>query len=497
MDLNKVSVVRWFEDTNKHSCGYCKSENSISQGMWAESLTVDDYQELIDRGWRRSGKYCYKSLMEQTCCPLYTIKCDVINFLLSKSQKKVIKRFNKFLKDGNIKYEDNIQFEEPDNHSDLHQNHPKMNLSDLSASISNSIQQNNLTSIETPSTSNTDEIDLNEMDNSQQKTEKICDKASNSSQLKVNTKTPLKVGVGADPTKPPCKKAKILRIERKKAKGLQFQKSPPVSNQKSLEQFLEEVSQNDKKKLRMCLIPTSVPNSTWKASEDIEFQLYKKYQMVIHNDPPSKLSLDGFDRFLVKSPLKPKQFPEGIDGPGYGSFHQQYWINDRLIAVGVIDILPRCVSSVYFFYDPDYRSLTLGTYGSLREVQLTRYLQKNLPHLSSYYMGFYIHSCPKMRYKGKLTPSYLVCPETYHWVPIEKCITLLEANKYSRLEEDIDAIDENLPTQRDISEIQVVYQRHLMHYDDFDEFGDESEKFKLIANFIGKKCCRSLIFWEQ
>ncbi|XP_057667014.1 arginyl-tRNA--protein transferase 1 isoform X3 [Diorhabda carinulata] len=443
MDLNKVSVVRWFEDTNKHSCGYCKSENSISQGMWAESLTVDDYQELIDRGWRRSGKYCYKSLMEQTCCPLYTIKCDVINFLLSKSQKKVIKRFNKFLKDGNIKYEDNIQFEEPDNHSDLHQNHPKMNLSDLSASISNSIQQNNLTSIETPSTSNTDEIDLNEMDNSQQKTEKICDKASNSSQLKVNTKTPLKVGVGADPTKPPCKKAKILRIERKKAKGLQFQKSPPVSNQKSLEQFLEEVSQNDKKKLR------------------------------------------------------PKQFPEGIDGPGYGSFHQQYWINDRLIAVGVIDILPRCVSSVYFFYDPDYRSLTLGTYGSLREVQLTRYLQKNLPHLSSYYMGFYIHSCPKMRYKGKLTPSYLVCPETYHWVPIEKCITLLEANKYSRLEEDIDAIDENLPTQRDISEIQVVYQRHLMHYDDFDEFGDESEKFKLIANFIGKKCCRSLIFWEQ
>ena len=51
---------------------------------------------------------------------------------------------------------------------------------------------------------------------------------------------------------------------------------------------------------------------------------------------------------------------------GYGSFHQQYWLNGKLIAVGVIDILPKCVSSVYFFYDPDYNFLSLGTYGSLR-----------------------------------------------------------------------------------------------------------------------------------
>lgn len=42
--------------------------------MWAESLTVEDYQYLIDRGWRRSGKYCYKPVMDITCCPLYTIR---------------------------------------------------------------------------------------------------------------------------------------------------------------------------------------------------------------------------------------------------------------------------------------------------------------------------------------------------------------------------------------------------------------------------------------
>ena len=38
----------------------------------------------------------------------------------------------------------------------------------------------------------------------------------------------------------------------------------------------------------------------------------------------------------------------------------------QLIAVGVIDVLPHCVSSKYFFYDPAYSFLSLGTYSALR-----------------------------------------------------------------------------------------------------------------------------------
>lgn len=75
--------------------------------MWAETLTVQDYQNLIDRGWRRSGKYCYKPIMDQICCPLYTIRCNALKFTLSKSQKKVIKRFNKFCADGVLRKEEN------------------------------------------------------------------------------------------------------------------------------------------------------------------------------------------------------------------------------------------------------------------------------------------------------------------------------------------------------------------------------------------------------
>lgn len=43
-------------------------------GLWAHALSVNDYQNLIDRGWRRSGYYCYKPNMANTCCPSYTIK---------------------------------------------------------------------------------------------------------------------------------------------------------------------------------------------------------------------------------------------------------------------------------------------------------------------------------------------------------------------------------------------------------------------------------------
>ena len=52
--------------------------------------------------------------------------------------------------------------------------------------------------------------------------------------------------------------------------------------------------------------------------------------------------------------------------PGFGSFHQQYLLDGKIIAVGVVDILPHSVSSKYLYYDPDYSFLSLGTYSALR-----------------------------------------------------------------------------------------------------------------------------------
>lgn len=60
-------------------------------------MKVDDYQKLMDRGWRRCGGYYYKNDFEQSCCQSYTIRLDATEYKISNSQKKVMKKFNKYL----------------------------------------------------------------------------------------------------------------------------------------------------------------------------------------------------------------------------------------------------------------------------------------------------------------------------------------------------------------------------------------------------------------
>lgn len=90
--VDEETIVQIYPEKDQHKCGYCKSESGSTTygrytqqrlsffvkamilGMSALNMTVVDYQDLIDRGWRRSGKYCYKPVMHETCCPQYTIR---------------------------------------------------------------------------------------------------------------------------------------------------------------------------------------------------------------------------------------------------------------------------------------------------------------------------------------------------------------------------------------------------------------------------------------
>jgi len=44
----------------------------------------------------------------------------------------------------------------------------------------------------------------------------------------------------------------------------------------------------------------------------------------------------------------------------YGSYHQMYRLDGELIAMAVLDILPNCVSSVFFMYDKKWEKHSLG-----------------------------------------------------------------------------------------------------------------------------------------
>lgn len=491
------SLVEYFAEHENYRCGYCKSpDTNYSHGIWAHALSVSDYQDLIDRGWRRSGKYCYKPTMDVTCCPMYTIRCRSQEFKATKSQKKILKRINKFLSGQDV--------------SPTHETGRKMSTcSSDSEILVEGFEEGGEQFIETMREQqdiNLDTFKTNEVLNvpEEMKVKSTVQKTIPTTQTEATCPKIVKKVAGADPNKAPCKKAKLLRRERKleklREKGVDVNSmnSACKSKEKQIEDFVNELPDDVKHKLQIKLVRTTPPSPEWLATSKETHEVYVKYQTTIHNEKPQKCTEPKFRDFLVQSPLQ-EEYRENGPPCGYGSFHQQYWLDEKLIAVGVIDILPKCVSSVYFFYDPQYMHLTLGTYGALREIEFTRHMNSLCPEIMYYYMGFYIHSCPKMRYKGNFYPSDLLCPETYKWFPLEDCIPKLETTPYSRLDPDIDSIDENCPKGTDVNYIPVWSNDVVMLYKSYiqrvsgKKNDKEYEDLMEYARLVGAKGAKSLI----
>nr|KAF6268003.1 arginyltransferase 1 [Myotis myotis] len=458
------SLVEYFEGEDFYRCGYCKNESgSRSHGMWAHSMTVQDYQDLIDRGWRRSGRYVYKPVMNQTCCPQYTIRCRSLQFQPSKSHKKVLKKMLKFLAKGEIS-KGNCEDEpmEPSMEDAVAGDMALINKLDLQCDLN--LQESLEREVKKKGKS-TKKEESNEFIQSQDKNEEL---GSGEPSHAVDVHTAPKPGKGADLSKPPCRKAKEIRKERKRLKLMQ---QSPAGGPEGFQAPRE---------------PKTKPNQP-KSLEELIFES-------LPEDASHKLEFTGF---LCTSPLEPETPPNGPDC-GYGSFHQQYWLDGKIIAVGVIDILPYCVSSVYLYYDPDYSFLSLGVYSALREIAFTRQLHEKASQLSYYYMGFYIHSCPKMRYKGHYRPSDLLCPETYVWVPIEQCLPSLENSKYCRFNQDPEAADEG--RSRDPDRLQVLYKKAILPYGVFKqqqrEPGEEAAVLQY-ASLVGQACSERMLLFRN
>ncbi|KAK2625636.1 hypothetical protein QTJ16_004948 [Diplocarpon rosae] len=139
-----------------------------------------------------------------------------------------------------------------------------------------------------------------------------------------------------------------------------------------------------------------------------KYTLFENYQRLVHNEPPHRITKSGLKNFLCSSPIPRDE--TAVDGQKIGSYHQCYRLDGKLVAIGVLDLLPKCVSAVYFMYDESVHQHAFGKLGALREISLA-----NEGNYKYWYAGFYIHSCAKMRYKGDYTPQHLLDPESYDW----------------------------------------------------------------------------------
>jgi leucyl-tRNA---protein transferase len=80
-----------------------------------------------------------------------------------------------------------------------------------------------------------------------------------------------------------------------------------------------------------------------------------------------------------------------------------YFDGNRLIGVGLVDVLPDALSSVYFYHDPEYRARGLGVFSILQEIEFAR--GQGIRHQ---YLGYWIAECQSMAYKSQYGPHEIL-----------------------------------------------------------------------------------------
>ncbi|XP_077786422.1 arginyl-tRNA--protein transferase 1 isoform X8 [Podarcis muralis] len=370
------SIVEYLGGDDGYRCGYCKSDTgNLSHGMWAHSLTVQDYQDLIDRGWRRSGKYIYKPIMNRTCCPQYTIRCRALNFQPSKSHKKVLKKMLKFLMKGEIPVVDS-EVEPMDSHT-KDTDGCSFFLKDEPGSCQAELKPLNPDHLEkvesgegeiTVKKADSDHIEL-----SQEKVNANSGEPLESA--KVSPAVP-KPGKGADLSKPPCRKAKELRKEHKLQKTLQNQTQNPslqteaqvllgqrskakTNQPKSIEDFIfASLPTEPVHQLEVRLVPVSLEDPQFKSSFTQSAALFAKYQMAIHKDSPFECNEYQFTRFLCESPLEGQYRPSDLLCP------------ETYIWVPTEQCLPSLEHSKYCRFNQDLKAVDEGNVKELGQVRI-------------------------------------------------------------------------------------------------------------------------------
>jgi arginyl-tRNA--protein-N-Asp/Glu arginylyltransferase len=155
--------------------------------------------------------------------------------------------------------------------------------------------------------------------------------------------------------------------------------------------------------------------------------------LYIREPSMTKEKLALYDRYHAFQ-AEAKAWPEhpARDVAGYaGSFVHQpfaieewcYYLGNDLVGVGYVDHLPSAppdrsplavinapspdrldggLSAIYFFYDPDERDRSLGTWNVLSIIEEAR--RRGLPYA---YLGYYVEGCQSMAYKIRFAPYQL------------------------------------------------------------------------------------------
>ncbi len=104
------------------------------------------------------------------------------------------------------------------------------------------------------------------------------------------------------------------------------------------------------------------------------------------------------------SSITPKEYHENFSDGAHGFGKEGLYIHDRkLVGVDLFDIVEDGISSVYFYYDPDYAHLSLGTFSLLYQIDLAKRLG-----LKYIYLGYWVKGTKAFAYKENFRPEEIL-----------------------------------------------------------------------------------------
>ncbi|NOH95275.1 arginyltransferase [Vibrio sp. 99-70-13A1] len=146
-------------------------------------------------------------------------------------------------------------------------------------------------------------------------------------------------------------------------------------------------------------IRLSIPNFSFSKSQRRLLNKAKSFHWIL-KDTMDEQWFDLYSRYIKARHRTGSMFPPKKNE--FFQFSKNHWLTtkflhvydqDKLIAIAVTDIMSKCTSAFYTFFDPDIE-LSLGTLGVLYQIQHAQKHQKQW-----LYLGYQIDECPAMNYK--------------------------------------------------------------------------------------------------
>jgi len=123
--------------------------------------------------------------------------------------------------------------------------------------------------------------------------------------------------------------------------------------------------------------------------DDERIALYARYGQQRHDAAATRDTATELEQFLYDSPTDTVESVYRVDG--------------KIIAIGICDLTPDALSSVYFYFEPTLSKRSLGVYSALQEIAYTAETAR--PY---YYLGYWVEGCRKMDYKAAFADHELL-----------------------------------------------------------------------------------------